>query len=190
MPVLPLPTPRTELLPLLRTLFDIALLRKGPQHIPDSLLVFGMAVGLWLFALLAGIVLVSSIDEAHFFPEILRVVALMAVYSGIVFARLERERRCCCPGGLVPGRFRRGRAVLRALVRPAPARRRLGVVSHPLVGDLRPVDRGPRRTGAAVTRHRHRRVRRGVPLHGAGAAYRPHRPDTGRSRCARTCRVP
>ena len=86
MPVLPLPTPRTELLPLLRTLFDIALLRKGPQHIPDSLLVFGMAVGLWLFALLAGIVLVSSIDEAHFFPEILRVVALMAVYSGIVFA--------------------------------------------------------------------------------------------------------
>ena len=85
MPIPPSSTARAGLLPLLKTLFDIALLRKGPQHIPDSLLVFGMAVGLWLFALLAGIVLVSSIDETDFFPEIVRVAALMAVYSGIVF---------------------------------------------------------------------------------------------------------
>ena len=85
MPLSSLSIARADLLPLLKTLFEIALLRKGPQHIPNSLLVFGMAVGLWLLALLAGIVLVSSIDETDFFPEIVRVTALMAVYSGIVF---------------------------------------------------------------------------------------------------------
>lgn len=73
------------MLPLLKTLFDITLLRKGPQHLPQSLLIFGMAVGLWVMSLLTTIVLVDYIDENSFFTEFLWAIAVLSIYSLIVY---------------------------------------------------------------------------------------------------------
>ena len=53
-----------NVLPLIRTLFDIVLLRKGPDAIPRSGLLLVMAVGLWLFSSLAGLALIGRFDES------------------------------------------------------------------------------------------------------------------------------
>ena len=50
---LPNHKPSQALLPLLRTLFDITLLRKGPDNIPSSMILLLLAIGLWLFSSLA-----------------------------------------------------------------------------------------------------------------------------------------
>ena len=55
-----------NVLPLIRTLFDIALLRKGPDAIPRSSLLLLMAVGLWLFSSLAGLALIDRFEEADY----------------------------------------------------------------------------------------------------------------------------
>ena len=73
------------MLPLLKTLFDITLLRKGPQHLPQSLIIFGMAVGLWVMSLLTTIFLVDYIDENSFFTEFLWAIAVLSIYSTVVY---------------------------------------------------------------------------------------------------------
>ena len=57
------------LLPFLRTLLDIALLRKGPEHIPRSVVMLLMAIVLWLFARLATLALISGSNERIFVIE-------------------------------------------------------------------------------------------------------------------------
>ncbi len=54
------------MLPLIRTLLDIILLKKGPEDLPRSWLVLYLCVGLWVFALLAMTALLQnfSTDEA------------------------------------------------------------------------------------------------------------------------------
>ena len=47
------------MLPLIRTLFDIAVLRKGPEDLPHSWVVVYMCVGLWILGLVATTVLLS-----------------------------------------------------------------------------------------------------------------------------------
>ncbi len=54
------------MLPLIKALVDIILLRSGPDSIPRSILVLVMALGLWLFAWLAGLALIEWIDETDF----------------------------------------------------------------------------------------------------------------------------
>lgn len=50
------------MLPLIRTLFDITLLRKGPEDIPRSWLLLYITVALWLFAILAAAALIENFD--------------------------------------------------------------------------------------------------------------------------------
>ena len=54
------------MLPLIRTLLEITLLKKGPEDIPHSWLVLYLCIGFWVFALLAMTVLLQnfSADEA------------------------------------------------------------------------------------------------------------------------------
>ena len=61
-------------MPLIRTLFDIVLLRRGPDAVPHSGLLFMMALGLWLFSSLAGLTLIDRFDEDDFF---------LGLFSGI-----------------------------------------------------------------------------------------------------------
>lgn len=48
---------------LLQTLFDIALLRRGPEDIPHSWLMLNLCIGLWLSALLATTVMIANFDK-------------------------------------------------------------------------------------------------------------------------------
>lgn len=80
------------MLPLIRTLFDIVLLRKGPDTIPRSWLLLFMAIGLWLFSSLAGLALVSRFDETDFFLGMLTGVAGIACYAAIIVASGHAER--------------------------------------------------------------------------------------------------
>ena len=75
---LPNHKPSQALLPLLRTLFDITLLRKGPDNIPSSMILLLLAIGLWLFSSLAVLALIEQYDERDF------IVGLYTALAGVV----------------------------------------------------------------------------------------------------------
>ncbi len=50
------------MLPLIRTLVDITLLRKGPEDIPYSWVLLHMCIALWMLALLATAALITNFD--------------------------------------------------------------------------------------------------------------------------------
>lgn len=52
------------MLPLIRTLFDITLLRKGPEAIPRAWFLFVPIIGLWSFAVLSAVALIDQYDES------------------------------------------------------------------------------------------------------------------------------
>ena len=68
------------------------------------------------------------------------------------------------------------RAVLRAMVRPAPARRRFGPLRNTRLRDGRPVDRRPERTSGAREAHRRRRQPERHALHGVHGDQHRARP--------------
>jgi len=72
------------LLPFLQTLFDIALLRKGPEHIPRSVVMLVMAIALWFLSALTAFALIDRFDESDFFLEIFSALIAVACYSAIV----------------------------------------------------------------------------------------------------------
>ena len=72
------------LLPFLQTLFDIALLRKGPEHIPRSVVILAMAIALWFLSALTAFALIDRFDESDFFLEIFSALIAVASYSTIV----------------------------------------------------------------------------------------------------------
>jgi len=61
-------------LPLVRTLFDIVLLRKGPDSIPRSAVLFVLIVGLWLF----------SSDESDFLVGLFANLVGILCYAAVV----------------------------------------------------------------------------------------------------------
>jgi hypothetical protein len=52
-------------LPLIRVLFDMTLLRNGPEDIPRSWLMLYMCVGLWVLGLVATTVLIQNFNTAE-----------------------------------------------------------------------------------------------------------------------------
>ena len=72
------------MLPLIQTLFDIALLRKGPEHIPRSKLLLVMAISLWLFAVLCQVALIPQIDESDFALEVFSALVGVTCYSAVI----------------------------------------------------------------------------------------------------------
>lgn len=76
----------TSLLPLFRTLYEITLLRKGPQHIPRSGILLVMATVFWLFAVLCQVALIQSIDEKDFVLELFSALVGVICYSAVVVA--------------------------------------------------------------------------------------------------------
>ncbi len=69
---------------LIETLFDIIRLRKGPDAIPHSQLLFVVVVVLWLFAGAIMTVLTQELGKTHFFEMILVGVAGLLSYTAIV----------------------------------------------------------------------------------------------------------
>lgn len=64
-----------DVLPLIRTLFHIVLLRKGPEDIPRSWFLFVLVLALWLFSALAALALIGQFDETDF---------LLGLFSGTI----------------------------------------------------------------------------------------------------------
>lgn len=74
------------LLPFIQTLFEIAVLRKGPQHIPRSNILLTLAVLLWLLAVLCQVAVIRSIDESDFVMELFSALVGVICFSAIVVA--------------------------------------------------------------------------------------------------------
>jgi len=81
-----------NLLPLLKTLFDIILLRKGPDQIPRSLVMLTMNLALWLFSALAALALIDRFDESDFLLSLFSGAVGLICYAGIVIASRKPER--------------------------------------------------------------------------------------------------
>lgn len=72
------------MLALLQTLFDIIRLRKGPDAIPHSSLLFAMIVVMWLFAGVAMTASTPEMDARDFVIGTLSGVAGLACYAAVV----------------------------------------------------------------------------------------------------------
>lgn len=72
------------LLPLVRTLFDISLLRRGPEHLPRSTVLLGMTIAFWFFSALAALALIKRFDEADFFHSVFSGMIGILCYAAIV----------------------------------------------------------------------------------------------------------
>ena len=72
------------MLPLIRTLFDIVLLRKGPEAIPRSGVLLVLIVGLWVFSSLAALALISRFDESDFFLGLFSGMVGILCYAALV----------------------------------------------------------------------------------------------------------
>jgi hypothetical protein len=82
----------TPLLLFIKTLFDIALLRKGPQHIPRSGILLLLAALLWIVAVLAALVLIDRFDERDVVLEFFSVLIAVVCYSAIVIGARQGPR--------------------------------------------------------------------------------------------------
>jgi len=71
-------------LPLIRTLFDIVLLRKGPEDIPRSAILLLMSLGLWLLAELTSLALIDRVDDSDFLNETFSLLLAVIYYSAVV----------------------------------------------------------------------------------------------------------
>ena len=72
------------MLPLVRTLFDITLLRKGPDSIPASGILLLIVVGLWLFSSLSILSLIEQYDERDFIIGLYTALAGVIAYTVIL----------------------------------------------------------------------------------------------------------
>ena len=72
------------MLPLVRTLLEIVLLRKGPDSIPRSAVMFIMIVVLWLFSSLAVLALIEQFDESDFVLGLFTALVGILCYTAVV----------------------------------------------------------------------------------------------------------
>ena len=80
------------MLPLIRTLFDIALLRKGPESIPRSGVLLLMSLVLWVVAAVAFTSLIENADGADVRRELLNFVLAMSCYYAVLVSSGHSER--------------------------------------------------------------------------------------------------
>ena len=74
------------MLPLIRTLFDITLLRKGPEAIPRAWFLLVPIIGLWSFAVLAAVALIDQYDESIVALDAMSAVVGVLCYATVVVA--------------------------------------------------------------------------------------------------------
>ena len=77
---------------LIKTLFDITLLRKGPESIPYSFVLLLMCVLLWVCSSLAAIPLIKGYDETRFIQSMFNGALGILCYSAIVVFSGHSER--------------------------------------------------------------------------------------------------
>ncbi len=80
------------LLTFLQTLFEIALLRKGPEHIPRSFVLLLMAILFWLLAVLLSMAVLFGLNAQRFGLEVSLLLFGLACYSAMLVLSGKRER--------------------------------------------------------------------------------------------------
>ena len=80
------------MLPLIRTLFDIALLRKGPEDIPRSWLLMYLSTALWLFAIFTAAALIENFDVRDVWIAIVSLVIGVSCYVGVLLVAGHSSR--------------------------------------------------------------------------------------------------
>ena len=80
------------LLPFLKTLFEIALLRKGPEHIPRSVVMLVMAIILWLLTRLAMLAFDERFNEHLFIVELFSAFLAAVCYSAAIIVAGQGPR--------------------------------------------------------------------------------------------------
>ncbi len=73
-----------HVLALLKTWFDIIRLRKGPDAVPRSPVVFALAVALWLASGIAFVLMIEGFDMKDFIVGILTGVTVLLCYAAIL----------------------------------------------------------------------------------------------------------
>lgn len=81
-----------RLLPLIQTLFEIVLFRKGPEHIPRSGVLLVVTIALWLVAGLGQIVLIDRGSEAGIVIDIFSALLAVICYTALLIAFGKGER--------------------------------------------------------------------------------------------------
>jgi hypothetical protein len=79
-------------LPLIRTLFDVALLRKGPESIPRSGILLLMSLALWALAAFSFSSLIENAGGADFRRELLNFALAMSCYYGVLVSTGKSQR--------------------------------------------------------------------------------------------------
>lgn len=80
------------MLPLIRTLFDITLLRKGPEAIPRAWFLFVPILAMWLFAVLAAVALIDRYDETSLAMSTFSAVIGVLCYVAVILAYRRSPR--------------------------------------------------------------------------------------------------
>lgn len=80
------------MLTLIKTLFDIILMRVGPESIPRSPLMFAVVASIWLGASVVTSAIFSSPGEATFSSSMLLAAVALCIYSGVVISTGHRTR--------------------------------------------------------------------------------------------------
>jgi hypothetical protein len=80
------------LLLFLKTLFDIAMLQKGPEHIPRSMLALLLTIALWLFAVLLSMVVLVGLTAQRLVLEIVLLLFALLCYAGVLALYGKQQR--------------------------------------------------------------------------------------------------
>jgi hypothetical protein len=81
-----------DVLPLLRTLFDIIRLRKGPEAIPHSSVLFVMILVAWIAAGELIVMLIVELDQSDFAISIALGVVALLLYALVVVSSQRSSR--------------------------------------------------------------------------------------------------
>lgn len=80
------------MLPLLKRLFAIVLLRKGPEDLPRSAVLLVLIIAIWFFSALASLALIEPIDESDFFLGVFSAAVGVICYASLVVVSGHAER--------------------------------------------------------------------------------------------------
>lgn len=75
---------RSDVQALLHTLFDITILRRGPEDIPGSWIVLYLCIALWLLAMVTTTLLIAEFSTTDAWIGILSWLASLAMYGAVV----------------------------------------------------------------------------------------------------------
>ena len=85
-----------NVLTLFKTLLEIIFLRKGPEHIPHSMLLFAIVAVIWFAVGVFAVMLIDSYQNSSLLMDVLLALAALSIYALIVNGFGQRARLVRC----------------------------------------------------------------------------------------------